>query len=135
MRNLYAFQFLDFFEKKGPQILLHDSRSVIRAGPELELWLLTSPSADSFTWQATAAFSGFRIQRNGDLTPASGSPFVGGLNPISVALDFFGRFLYSVNGGGNNVSAYRVEESGFLVPVPGSPFPTGIGPAFVAISP
>src|SRR5712691_3255658 len=50
---------------------------------------------------------------------------VGGLSPISVTVDPFGRFAYVANmsSGNNNISGYTISASnGALTPIPGSPF-------------
>jgi 6-phosphogluconolactonase (cycloisomerase 2 family) len=62
----------------------------------------------------------------GTLTEMPGSPFIGApgtngsrnLSPISMSMDLSGRYLYAVNGGGNNISAFSVNgATGALTPV------------------
>ena len=79
--------------------------------------------------------SAYRIGANGALTPLAGSPFTAGIDPLSVAVDPLGRFVYVANRTSDNVSAYRIDANGVLTPVPGSPFPAGDIPDSVAFSP
>jgi 6-phosphogluconolactonase (cycloisomerase 2 family) len=77
--------------------------------------------------------SAYRIAENGSLTLVAGSSLPTG-NPISVAVDPLGLFVYVANFyGSNSVSAFRIGEGGFLTPVPGSPFPAGNEPTSVAV--
>ena len=83
--------------------------------------------------------SAYRIEpATGALRPVAGSPFAAGIQPLSVAVDFFGRFVYVANNGSfpfsnSGVSAYRIGDNGALTPVHGSPFATGKEPASVAV--
>ena len=66
-------------------------------------------------------------------------PFVGALptevDPISLAVDPSGKFVYVANILSKNISAYRINgTTGALAPIPGSPFPAGVAPASVAIA-
>jgi 6-phosphogluconolactonase len=71
----------------------------------------------------------------GALTPVPGSPFPAGLEPVFVAVDPSGKFVYVANVGSNNVSGYMIDPTnGVLTPISGSPFPAGIGPNSVAIT-
>ena len=78
--------------------------------------------------------SAYSIGPDGALTPVTGSPFPSGTEPISVAVDFFGRFAYVTNAGDNTVSGFQIGLDGSLNPVPGSPFPSGNAPSFITIS-
>jgi 6-phosphogluconolactonase len=81
---------------------------------------------------ASSNISAYHIAENGALTPVAGSPFPG-KKPVSVAVDFWGRFLYAANEFGG-VSAYCIRENGALTSVAGSPFPTGRGsPGSIAV--
>ena len=62
----------------------------------------------------------------GNLTPVPGSPFAAGSQPLDVATDGFGRFLYVANNLSNSISAFSINQSsGSLTPVAGSPFSMG----------
>jgi 6-phosphogluconolactonase len=66
---------------------------------------------------------GFSIDPSGGLTPVPGSPFAAGLNPVSVAVEPSGRFVYVADNGGSSISAYSLNStSGALTPITGSPF-------------
>jgi DNA-binding beta-propeller fold protein YncE len=90
---------------------------------------------------AIAPFNGnvsaYSIGANGALTQLTslGSPFAAGFNPVSVAVDPTGKFVYVANGGDNTVSAYSVGASGALTAVPGTPFAAGQFPFSVAVEP
>ena len=47
----------------------------------------------------------------GDLKAVLGSPFSGGTSPISIAVHPSGKFLYTANQGGNDISLYKVNSS------------------------
>lgn len=71
----------------------------------------------------------------GALTPIPGSPFTAGAEPVSVAVDPSGRFVYVANNLSNNVSGYTIDPTnGVLTPICGSPFPAGVAPRSVAIT-
>jgi hypothetical protein len=78
--------------------------------------------------------SGFRVAKDGSLTPVSGSPsFTGGLGTggglfasSRITTAVLGKFLYVANNGSDDISAFSVGAgTGVLTPVPGSPFDTG----------
>jgi 6-phosphogluconolactonase len=72
----------------------------------------------------------------GALTAITGSPFLAGTNPASVATDLLGRFAYAANQGSNNLSAYSIDAtSGALTAVGGSPFAAGTNPVSVVVDP
>jgi 3-carboxymuconate cyclase len=91
----------------------------------------------------TGNISAYAIdQATGALAEAPGSPFLAGVNPVSIVADASGRFVYVTNAGtfftGNTISAFRVDElTGALTPVPGSPFllPEGSIPQALAADP
>lgn len=59
---------------------------------------------------------------------------IGGVNPLAMAIDWYGNFLYVVNQGSNTISAFTINPAtGALTSVPGSPFATGSGPTGVAV--
>lgn len=69
---------------------------------------------------------GFGITSTGALVPVPGSPFVAGEEPIYIAADPKGQFVYVVNEptltAPGSISAFRVSSTGTLSVVPGSPF-------------
>ena len=71
----------------------------------------------------------------GALAPIAGSPFTlaPALNPqpVSLAMDPGGRFLFTANANSNNVSAFTVNAGGSLSPVAGSPFAAGNSPQYL----
>jgi len=65
-------------------------------------------------------------QNTGALTEVAGSPFPAGFEPISVAVDPSGNFVYVANYGDGDVSAYTIDQvSGALITNPAGPFPAG----------
>src|SRR5216684_30359 len=73
---------------------------------------------------------GFSINGMGALAEIAGSPFAAGNEPFGVSVDFLGRFLYTANFVGNDVSGFSIDtNTGKLSPVPGSPFAVGASPA------
>ncbi len=62
----------------------------------------------------------------GALTPVPGSPFVGGIYPISVSIDSTGKFLYTADSGGdanlNTISEFSIDATtGALTPISQAP--------------
>ncbi len=73
----------------------------------------------------------------GALTPVPGSPFTVRLNPVALAVNPAGTFLFAANDD-NNVSVFAINTmTGAITEVPNSPFATGLGqnPAFLATDP
>jgi 6-phosphogluconolactonase (cycloisomerase 2 family) len=65
-----------------------------------------------------------------------GSPFAAGRNPLSIAVDPSGKFVYAGNWDSSDVSAYTIDaDTGALRTVSGSPFVAGAGPSAVAVDP
>ena len=63
-----------------------------------------------------------------------GGEFIAGGDPVAVAVDPTGRFIYSANQGSNDVSAFAINQStGALVPVVGSPFLAGQNPHMLIV--
>src|ERR1700738_1273292 len=60
------------------------------------------------------SISAYHIEGNGTLMRVAGSPFPSGKWPVSVAVDFLGRFLYTANMYDDTVSAYRIGWNGVL---------------------
>ena len=87
------------------------------------------------TFAGLATVSGYRIVRNGALTPVGGSPFPASINSIFITVDLSGQFAYVANLPDNTISAYRIGFNGALTPVAGSPFQTGKAPYSIAIYP
>ena len=97
--------------------------------------------SNSYPSYPSGSVAGYFMDENtGSLTAISGSPFLGGLVPVGLALDPKGQFAFTANQGSylNNyvgtVSAYTIDaHSGALTPVPGSPFAAGLEPTSIAI--
>jgi 6-phosphogluconolactonase (cycloisomerase 2 family) len=72
---------------------------------------------------ASGSVSGFFIKRDGSLTLLDADGRTGetgaGSGPIDMALSVNSRYLYTLNGGNNTISAFRVGGNGSLHPVPG----------------
>jgi 6-phosphogluconolactonase (cycloisomerase 2 family) len=65
-----------------------------------------------------------------------GSPFAAGKEPLALAAEPTGHFVYVANAGANNISVYRVHrKTGGLAPIPGSPFKTGQRPVALQVHP
>ncbi len=77
--------------------------------------------------QGNNTVSGFDIQADGSLVPIPGSPFSTPANPVGVASDPAGRFLYVACHDDGVLAVYAINASGQLSPVTGSPFPTAMG--------
>ncbi len=92
-------------------------------------------NATSNTLSGYYSLSGTIQDGGGAITAISGSPFLTGSSPNSVAVDPLDNFLYAANQGSNNISAYALDASGALTAVPGSPFTAGDGPSAVAVDP
>ncbi|MCG6142941.1 lactonase family protein [Leptospira bandrabouensis] len=83
--------------------------------------------ANSGTGQGT--ISAYLIEpSNGTLTPVNGSPFSTGFSPIGLCTDPRGKFLYSSNTEGGNISGFSVGENGVLTPLSGFPVTAGTNP-------
>jgi DNA-binding beta-propeller fold protein YncE len=83
---------------------------------------------------------GFRIGRDGDLTPVPGSPVSVPRFPESPVVTPDGRALYVGSVGQapmriRAVSAFTIGNDGGLEPVPGAPFDAGLAPAGVIPTP
>lgn len=63
------------------------------------------------------------VDVSGALSPVAGSPFSTGAQPVAVAVNGTGTFVYVSNSGSNNVSAFK-SSAGVLSEVSGSPFST-----------
>jgi 6-phosphogluconolactonase (cycloisomerase 2 family) len=87
----------------------------------------------------TGSVAGYTIDTaTGSLTAVPGSPFLGGMVPVGLAVDPKGQFVFIANQGSwsNNfagtVSAFTIDaNTGVLSPVPGSPFAAGLEPTSV----
>ncbi|PYX83701.1 MAG: hypothetical protein DMG70_08880 [Acidobacteria bacterium] len=87
--------------------------------------------AQSFAYLATTANGiwRFSFDLNGSLVPVSGNPVSAGINPVAVAMDSAGKFLFVANQGtgvaGSNsssISVFSVGSGAALTEVQGSPF-------------
>ena len=68
----------------------------------------------------------------------SGSPFTAGVgrNPLGLAFDASGQFLYVGNTLDSTVSAFAIDAvSGAIAPIAGSPFSAGVDPRSVTVDP
>jgi 6-phosphogluconolactonase (cycloisomerase 2 family) len=82
-----------------------------------------------FVGETNAGVRVFTISSNNTFTEISGSPFVAGGQPRSLAFDSTGDYLYVANSSDNTISGYSVLASGSLTPLSGSPFSSvGSGP-------
>jgi 6-phosphogluconolactonase len=88
------------------------------------LYVSTGPSG---------TIAGFAIAGNGSLSPIPGSPFTVGGNPVGLAIDPQGKFLYAADKANNAVLSFSIQSSGALTPVAGSPFAAGTQPVSVAV--
>jgi DNA-binding beta-propeller fold protein YncE len=69
----------------------------------------------------------FSIGSGGVLTLVAGSPFAVPFEPMNLATDGLGKYLYAINGDftthtGSEIAAYTIGTGGALAPVVGSPF-------------
>ena len=75
----------------------------------------------------------------GALTKVAGSPFPASANPMHLAVDPSGKFLFvsNTNDPQGGISVYTINAGGALTPVVGSPFPTQAfaGPSGLAVHP
>ncbi|MBC7700937.1 beta-propeller fold lactonase family protein [Aquabacterium sp.] len=88
---------------------------------------------------ANNSISIFTIDNTTGALTAAFTPIPAGVQPISVAIEPGGRYVYVANAGSNTVSAYvRNTTTGALVAVTGSPFalsPGDIKPQSVTVDP
>lgn len=87
---------------------------------------MTIDSKGQFLYAADSANNGIlslSIAPSGALSLVAGSPFPAGTQPVAVAVDGTGSFVYASNAGSNDVSGYT-SKAGVLTQVPGSPFTT-----------
>src|SRR5207253_1056095 len=79
---------------------------------------------------------GYTINAAGALTVMPESPFPAGTEPVCVAVDPTGKFVYVANLISNNVSGYTINAvTGALTAIPGSPFLSGDMPTHVSVDP
>src|SRR6266404_572935 len=72
----------------------------------------------------------------GALTPTQPPTFPTGLQPSGVTVDRNSKFVYTANGGSNNISGLAINPtSGALTPIVGSPFGAGSSPVSIVIHP
>jgi 6-phosphogluconolactonase len=92
--------------------------------------------ADATSWgpESTSVF-GFVIDADGALTPAPGSPFSGGADPVNLTFDASGKFLYVANNKDSAVSGFVIQPDGSLTVTPGSPYATDSWPMSFGIDP
>lgn len=87
------------------------------------------------TDQNANAVFGYRVGATGALTALAPPSHAAGANPIGVAIDPTGHFMYVANVLSNTVSGYQIASNGSLTTIPGSPFATGSGPGWVTVDP
>ncbi len=73
----------------------------------------------------------------GALTPVPGSPFMGGIYPLSVSVDSTGKFLYTADSGGdtnlNSISEFSIDATtGALTPISQAPCGSPTSPEGIA---
>ncbi|HEX6880467.1 MAG TPA: beta-propeller fold lactonase family protein [Terriglobales bacterium] len=72
------------------------------------------------------------IPTSGNIATVTGSPYLAGSQPVSMAVTPDGKFLYAVNFNGQSINEYAIASDGTLSqPVP--PTPTGFQPVALAI--
>jgi 6-phosphogluconolactonase (cycloisomerase 2 family) len=80
--------------------------------------------------------AGLTVAADGTLGLVPGSPIATGTNPVNMAVDPFGRFLYVANNGDGTISGFSVDSnSGVLTSIAGSPFSAGTNSAGLPKSP
>ena len=77
--------------------------------------------------EVSETISGYRVGGNGSLIPLPGSPFRDGESPQSMAVDPFGRYLYTAGEYDLALLTYRIAGTGILTNLPGSSFRLGGG--------
>ncbi len=103
--------------------------------------------ADSAPGAAAGGISQYTVNGSGKLTavltPSGAStgatgpepPVPTGANPVALAIDPSGVFLFVANKGSDSISVFSIDQKlGILTEVAGSPFATAAGPSSVAIS-
>jgi 6-phosphogluconolactonase len=92
--------------------------------------------ADATSWgpESTSVF-GFLIDAAGALTPAPGSPFIAGTDPVTLTFDTVGKFLYVANSKDSSISGFAVQPDGSLTPTPSSPYTTQQWPMCFGVDP
>jgi 6-phosphogluconolactonase len=136
----------------GALTLIPQAAACVPATPPI-LGLATAVVADPasgllFATNENGLVCSFSMNTQGELQPVAGSPFSLGANaakldPRGVAVDPFGKFLYTSDFGSfpqANVSAFSITPGiGSLTPVSGSPFNSGESagdvPEAVAVDP
>ncbi len=103
--------------------------------------------ADSAVGSDTGGISQYTMSSSsgvlaGNTTDANGNPgsipvppVLAGTNPVALAVDSKGKFLFVANQGSNNISVFTINQStGIITPIAGSPFSTAVGPTGLAVS-
>ena len=85
--------------------------------------ILIDPT-QSFAYLATndGHIQRFSFDLNGSLIPVSGNPVPTGINPVAMAMDSGGKFLFVANQGSSSISVFSVGSGASLTEVGGSPF-------------
>jgi len=86
-------------------------------------WVVVSKDG-KFAYDTNAgsgSISGFRISHDGSIALLNADGRTGvtgaGSGPLDMAFSSNGRYLYSLNGGNNTISAFRVKKDGQLIPI------------------
>ncbi len=103
--------------------------------------LAVSPKA-SFLYVPLAGIStplssifAYTFDSTGVLSQIPGTPFMVGSQPNTVIVDPSGKYLYSADFGGNDISAFTIDSSsGALTAISGSPFAASPNPDYLAIN-
>jgi 6-phosphogluconolactonase (cycloisomerase 2 family) len=77
----------------------------------------------------------YSFDSTGVLSQIPGTPFTVGTQPIAAIVDPSGKYLYSADFGGNDISAFTIDSSsGALTAISGSPFAASPNPDSLAIN-
>lgn len=77
----------------------------------------------------------YSFDSTGVLSQIPGTPFTVGSQPIAAIVDPSGKYLYSADFGGNDISAFTIDgSSGALTAIGGSPFAASPNPDNLAIN-
>jgi len=124
----------------GALTLVSQAGSCLPTSSDLANYVVADPAAGFlFASGPLAGMCSFSISPSGTPRPVAGSPFavtLPGQDPLfprSVAVDPFGKFLYTANYSAmSDVSAFSITSMGTLTQVSGSPYT--VGPGTVASS-
>jgi 6-phosphogluconolactonase len=78
---------------------------------------------------------GYTVGSGGALTPATGSPWLAGVKPVSLAPDPTNRLLYATDYASNHLIGYTIQSGGRLAFMVDGPFTTGNEPTSAVVDP